>query len=74
MIAVIFEVWPAEGKLEHDLKQIFQYDCVHFDESCVEMVRAGEADVLAEVEGDAAVAAAARAPASVPGAAPGSTT
>jgi N-carbamoyl-L-amino-acid hydrolase len=31
----------AEGKLEHDLKQIFQYDCVHFDESCVEMVRAG---------------------------------
>ena len=29
------------GKLEHDLKQIFQYDCVHFDESCVEMVRAG---------------------------------
>jgi len=31
----------AEGKLEHDLKQIFQYDCVHFDESCVEMVRSG---------------------------------
>jgi N-carbamoyl-L-amino-acid hydrolase len=31
----------SEGKLEHDLKQIFQYDCVHFDESCVEMVRAG---------------------------------
>ena len=31
----------AAGKLEHDLKQIFQYDCVHFDESCVEMVRAG---------------------------------
>ena len=31
----------AEGRLEHDLKQIFQYDCVHFDESCVEMVRAG---------------------------------
>ena len=30
----------AEGRLEHDLKQIFQYDCVHFDESCVEMVRA----------------------------------
>jgi beta-ureidopropionase / N-carbamoyl-L-amino-acid hydrolase len=29
------------GKLEHDLKQIFQYDCVHFDESCVQMVRAG---------------------------------
>ena len=31
----------AEARLEHDLKQIFQYDCVHFDESCVEMVRAG---------------------------------
>ena len=31
----------AAGRLEHDLKQIFQYDCVHFDESCVEMVRAG---------------------------------
>jgi N-carbamoyl-L-amino-acid hydrolase len=31
----------AEGKLEHELTQIFQYDCVHFDESCVEMVRAG---------------------------------
>ena len=31
----------AAGKLERDLKQIFQYDCVHFDESCVEMVRAG---------------------------------
>ena len=31
----------AAGKLEHDLKQIFQYDCVHFDESCVAMVRAG---------------------------------
>ena len=31
----------AEGRLEHDLKQIFQYDCVHFDESCVAMVRAG---------------------------------
>ncbi|HEX7438048.1 MAG TPA: M20/M25/M40 family metallo-hydrolase, partial [Caldimonas sp.] len=29
------------GRLEHDLKQIFQYDCVHFDESCVAMVRAG---------------------------------
>ena len=29
------------GRLEHDLKQIFQYDCVHFDESCVQMVRAG---------------------------------
>jgi N-carbamoyl-L-amino-acid hydrolase len=31
----------AEGRLEHDLKQIFQYDCVHFDESCVAMVRDG---------------------------------
>jgi beta-ureidopropionase / N-carbamoyl-L-amino-acid hydrolase len=31
----------AAGRLEHDLKQIFQYDCVHFDESCVQMVRAG---------------------------------
>ena len=31
----------AGHRLEHDLKQIFQYDCVHFDESCVEMVRAG---------------------------------
>jgi len=31
----------AEGKLEHELKQIFQYDCVHFDESCVQMVREG---------------------------------
>jgi beta-ureidopropionase / N-carbamoyl-L-amino-acid hydrolase len=31
----------AAGKLEHDLKQIFQYDCVHFDESCVAMVRDG---------------------------------
>lgn len=31
----------AEGRLAHDLKQIFQYDCVHFDDSCVEMVRAG---------------------------------
>ena len=29
------------GKLEHELKQIFQYDCVHFDESCVQMVREG---------------------------------
>ncbi len=29
------------GRLEHDLKQIFQYDCVHFDESCVAMVRDG---------------------------------
>jgi len=31
----------AEGRLEQDLKQIFQYDCVHFDESCVGVVRAG---------------------------------
>ena len=31
----------AAGRLEHDLKQIFQYDCVHFDESCVAMVRNG---------------------------------
>jgi N-carbamoyl-L-amino-acid hydrolase len=31
----------AEGRLEQDLKQIFQYDCVHFDESCVAMVRDG---------------------------------
>ena len=31
----------AAGKLEHELKQIFQYDCVHFDESCVQMVREG---------------------------------
>ena len=31
----------AESRLEHELKQIFQYDCVHFDESCVAMVRAG---------------------------------
>jgi len=31
----------AAGRLEHDLKQIFQYDCVHFDESCVQMVREG---------------------------------
>lgn len=31
----------AVGRLEHELKQIFQYDCVHFDESCVEMVRNG---------------------------------
>jgi N-carbamoyl-L-amino-acid hydrolase len=31
----------AAGRLEHDLKQIFQYDCVHFDESCVRMVREG---------------------------------
>ena len=31
----------AAGRLEHDLKQIFQYDCVHFDDGCVQMVRAG---------------------------------
>ncbi len=31
----------AAGRLEHELKQIFQYDCVHFDESCVQMVRTG---------------------------------
>ena len=31
----------AAGKLDHDLAQIFQYDCVHFDASCVQMVRAG---------------------------------
>ena len=31
----------AGSRLEHDLKQIFQYDCVHFDESCVAMVRDG---------------------------------
>jgi N-carbamoyl-L-amino-acid hydrolase len=31
----------AAGRLEQDLKQIFQYDCVHFDESCVAMVRDG---------------------------------
>ena len=30
----------AEQRLEHDLRQIFEYDCVHFDESCVETVRA----------------------------------
>jgi N-carbamoyl-L-amino-acid hydrolase len=35
----------AAGKLEHDLKQIFQYDCVHFDESCVAMVRNGARDL-----------------------------
>ncbi len=29
------------GRLEHELKQIFQYDCVHFEESCVRTVRAG---------------------------------
>ena len=31
----------TESRLEHELAQIFQYDCVHFDESCVAMVRAG---------------------------------
>lgn len=31
----------AASRLEHDLKQIFEYDCVHFDESCVGVVRAG---------------------------------
>jgi beta-ureidopropionase / N-carbamoyl-L-amino-acid hydrolase len=31
----------AAGRLEHECKQIFQYDCVHFDESCVHMVRSG---------------------------------
>ena len=31
----------AAAELEHELKQIFQYDCVHFDASCVEMVRSG---------------------------------
>lgn len=31
----------AAAKLDHELAQIFQYDCVHFDESCVQMVRAG---------------------------------
>jgi N-carbamoyl-L-amino-acid hydrolase len=31
----------AAGRLEHALAQIFQYDCVHFDESCVAMVRDG---------------------------------
>jgi len=31
----------AECKLEADLQQIFHYDCVHFDESCVAMVRQG---------------------------------
>ena len=31
----------AAGRLEHELTQIFQYDCVHFDESCVAMVRDG---------------------------------
>ncbi len=31
----------AASRLEHDLQQIFQYDCVHFDESCVAVVRDG---------------------------------
>ena len=31
----------AAARLEFELKQIFQYDCVHFDESCVQMVREG---------------------------------
>ncbi len=31
----------SDARLEHECKQIFQYDCVHFDESCVAMVRAG---------------------------------
>jgi N-carbamoyl-L-amino-acid hydrolase len=30
----------AAGRLEQELKQIFQYDSVHFDATCVEMVRA----------------------------------
>lgn len=30
----------AAGRLEQELKQIFQYDSVHFDETCVEVVRA----------------------------------
>ena len=30
----------SEGRLAHELRQIFQFDCVHFDESCVAMVRA----------------------------------
>ena len=30
----------AAGRLEQELNQIFQYDSVHFDESCVEIVRA----------------------------------
>jgi beta-ureidopropionase / N-carbamoyl-L-amino-acid hydrolase len=33
------------AQLEHELKQIFQYDCVHFDESCVAMVRNGARDL-----------------------------
>jgi beta-ureidopropionase / N-carbamoyl-L-amino-acid hydrolase len=35
----------AAAKLEHSLAQIFQYDCVHFDESCVAMVRNGAHDL-----------------------------
>ena len=31
----------TDGALEHDLEQIFQYDCVQFDESCVDAVRSG---------------------------------
>ncbi|MDP9043559.1 MAG: Zn-dependent hydrolase [Pseudomonadota bacterium] len=30
----------AAGRLEHALEQIFQYDCVQFDPSCVDVVRA----------------------------------
>ena len=30
-----------QSRLEAELKQIFQYDCVHFNESCVAVVRAG---------------------------------
>lgn len=35
----------AAGRLEHELKQIFQYDCVHFDASCVEVVRSSAQDL-----------------------------
>ena len=31
----------AAATLAHELTQIFQYDCVHFDPSCVQLVRAG---------------------------------
>ena len=31
----------AAARLEFELTPIFQYDCVHFDESCVQMVREG---------------------------------
>ena len=31
----------AAATLAHALTQIFQYDCVHFDPSCVQLVRAG---------------------------------